>query len=149
LGSPTCNAPGPNVASINHRTIKKPTSRWGGGEDEDEDEEEFCNHYKNDLERHAHTPSGVAGADLNSQAGGAKDSHPLTAQPLYDVHDTPTNLELPRAGRNSPGATSGLVTDPRLQLCRMRIRKLASSTRHDACPPSAVGPREVLTAGAV
>jgi len=33
----------------------------GGGEAE---EEEFFNHYKNDLERHAHTPSGVAGADL-------------------------------------------------------------------------------------
>jgi hypothetical protein len=29
------------------------------------------NHYKNDLERHAHTPSGVAGADLKSQPGGA------------------------------------------------------------------------------
>jgi len=26
--------------------------------------EEFFNHYQNDLERHAHTPSGVAGADL-------------------------------------------------------------------------------------
>ena len=29
-------------------------------------EEEFFNHYKNDLKRHAHTPSGVAGADLKS-----------------------------------------------------------------------------------
>jgi hypothetical protein len=28
-------------------------------------EEEFF-HYKNDLKRHAHTPSGVAGADLKS-----------------------------------------------------------------------------------
>jgi len=28
-------------------------------------EEEFFNHYKNDL-RHAHTPSGVAGADLST-----------------------------------------------------------------------------------
>jgi len=27
-----------------------------------EEEEEFFNHYKNDLKRHAHTPSGVAGA---------------------------------------------------------------------------------------
>jgi len=26
--------------------------------------EEFFNHYKNDLKRHAHTPSGDAGADL-------------------------------------------------------------------------------------
>ena len=33
----------------------------------EEEEEEFFNHYKNDLERHAHTPSGVAGADLKSQ----------------------------------------------------------------------------------
>ena len=31
-----------------------------------EEEEEFFNHYKNDLKRHAHTPSGVAGADLKS-----------------------------------------------------------------------------------
>jgi len=36
-----------------------------------EEEEEFFNHYKNDLERHAHTPSGVAGADLKSQSGGS------------------------------------------------------------------------------
>jgi hypothetical protein len=28
--------------------------------------EEFFNHYKNDLKRHAHTPSGDAGADLKS-----------------------------------------------------------------------------------
>jgi len=33
---------------------------------EEEEEEEFFNHYKNDLERHAHTPSGVAGADLSA-----------------------------------------------------------------------------------
>jgi len=33
------------------------------------EEEEFFNHYKNDLERHAHTPSGVARADLKSQSG--------------------------------------------------------------------------------
>ena len=33
-------------------------------EEEEEEEEEFFNHYKNDLKRHAHTPSGVAGADL-------------------------------------------------------------------------------------
>jgi len=38
---------------------------------EEEEEEEFFNHFKNDLERHAHTPSGVAGADLKSQSGGA------------------------------------------------------------------------------
>jgi hypothetical protein len=35
-------------------------------EEEEEEEEEFFNHYKNDLKRHAHTPSGVAGADLKS-----------------------------------------------------------------------------------
>jgi len=40
-------------------------------EGEEEEEEEFFNHYKNDLERHTHTPSGVAGADLKSQSGGA------------------------------------------------------------------------------
>ena len=34
--------------------------------EEEEEEEEFFNHYKNDLKRHAHTPSGVAGADLKS-----------------------------------------------------------------------------------
>jgi hypothetical protein len=36
---------------------------------EEEEEEEFFNYYidyKNDLKRHAHTPSGVAGADLKS-----------------------------------------------------------------------------------
>jgi hypothetical protein len=32
----------------------------------EEEEEEFFNHYKNDLQRHAHTPSGDAGADLKS-----------------------------------------------------------------------------------
>jgi hypothetical protein len=31
---------------------------------DEEEEEEFYIHYKNDLKRHAHTPSGVAGADL-------------------------------------------------------------------------------------
>jgi len=36
-------------------------------EEEEEEEEEFFNHYKNDLERHAHTPSGVAGAQVFSQ----------------------------------------------------------------------------------
>jgi hypothetical protein len=30
----------------------------------EEEEEEFFNHYKTDLKRHAHTLSGVAGADL-------------------------------------------------------------------------------------
>jgi hypothetical protein len=28
--------------------------------EEEEEEEEFFNHYKNDLNRHAHTPSGVS-----------------------------------------------------------------------------------------
>jgi hypothetical protein len=41
-------------------------------EEEEEEEVEFFNHCKNDLERQAHTPSGVAGADLKSQAGGAR-----------------------------------------------------------------------------
>ena len=40
--------------------------REGGGVQEEEEEEEFFNHYKNDLKRHAHTPSGVAGTDLKS-----------------------------------------------------------------------------------
>jgi len=30
---------------------------------EEEEEEEVFNHYKNDLERHAHSPPGVAGAE--------------------------------------------------------------------------------------
>ena len=42
----------------------KVLSRLGGTVEEEE--EEFFNHYKNDLKRHAHTPSGVAGADLKS-----------------------------------------------------------------------------------
>jgi len=37
---------------------------WRKGEEEEE--EEFFNHYQNNLKRHAHTPSGVAGADLKS-----------------------------------------------------------------------------------
>ena len=40
------------------------SSSWE--EEEEEEEEEFFNHYKNDLKRHAHTPSGDAGADLKS-----------------------------------------------------------------------------------
>ena len=40
------------------------SSSWE--EEVEEEEEEFFNHYKNDLKRHAHTPSGVAGADLKS-----------------------------------------------------------------------------------
>jgi len=40
-------------------------------EEEEEEEEGFFNHYKNVLKRHAHTPSGVAGADPKSQSGGA------------------------------------------------------------------------------
>jgi len=76
------------------------------GEEEEEEEEEFFNHSKNDLERHAHAPSGVA--DLTSQEGGAlrKDSNPLTAQPPNDVHDTPTQPchDLPRV--NIPPALS-------------------------------------------
>ena len=42
------------------------TSTESRVEEEEEEEEEFFNHYKNDLTRHAHTPSGVAGADLKS-----------------------------------------------------------------------------------
>ena len=33
------------------------------------EEDEFFHHDKIDLTRHAHTPSGVAGADLKSQGG--------------------------------------------------------------------------------
>ena len=35
----------------------------GRREEEEQEEEEFFNHYRNDLKRHAHTPSVVAGAD--------------------------------------------------------------------------------------
>ena len=35
---------------------------------EEEEKEEFFYHYKKGLKRHADTPSGVAGADLWSQA---------------------------------------------------------------------------------
>jgi len=35
-------------------------------EEEEEEEEEFFNHYKNDLKRHAHGPSGDAGAALRT-----------------------------------------------------------------------------------
>jgi len=41
--------------------------RHGGREEEEE--EEFFNHYKNDLERHAHTPSGVAGDEVGEVKG--------------------------------------------------------------------------------
>jgi len=69
-----------------------------------EEEEEFFNHYKNDLERHAHTPSGVAGADLKSQSGGALRTPTLSrfSPPMTCTISLP-NLDLPRAGRNSPG----------------------------------------------
>jgi len=43
-----------------------PSARRRKEEEEEEEEEEFFNHYKNDLKRHAHTPSGVAGTDLKS-----------------------------------------------------------------------------------
>jgi len=42
----------------------------GRREEEEEEEEEFFNHYKNDLKRHAHTPSGDAGADPGGEGGG-------------------------------------------------------------------------------
>ena len=48
------------------RDLIKDLRGTAGGEEEEEEEEEFFNHYKNDLKRHAHTPSGVAGADLKS-----------------------------------------------------------------------------------
>jgi hypothetical protein len=35
--------------------------------EEEREEEEFFYHYKNDLKRHAHTPSGDAGADLKEE----------------------------------------------------------------------------------
>jgi len=71
---------------------------------EEEEEEEFFNHYKNDLERHAHTLSGVAGADLKSQSGGALGTPTLSrfSPPMTCTIPLP-NLDLPRAGRNSPG----------------------------------------------
>ena len=59
-------------------------------EGEEEEDVEFFNHYKNDLTRHAHTPSGVAGADLKPtviSGRSPKDPHPPTAQPPCDVHD--------------------------------------------------------------
>jgi hypothetical protein len=57
----------PAFAQLSNKRVSLLQSAIGGGgedEDEDEDEEEFFNHYKNDLKRHAHTLSGVAGADL-------------------------------------------------------------------------------------
>jgi hypothetical protein len=33
-------------------------------EEEEEEEEEFFNHYKNDLKRHAHTPSELSGKEV-------------------------------------------------------------------------------------
>ncbi len=45
---------------------------------------------KNDLERHAHTVSDDAGADLRSPAGGLPFPYQGTAQPPYGVHDTST-----------------------------------------------------------
>jgi len=76
---------------------------------EEEEEEEFFNHYKNDLERHAHTPSGVAGTDLKSQSGGALRTPTLSrfSPPMTCTIPLP-NLDLPRAGRNSPGGHPGV-----------------------------------------
>jgi len=51
---------------------------------------EFFNHYKDDLKRHAHTPSGVAGADLKSQAGGALGTPTLLRLNPPVTYDTPT-----------------------------------------------------------
>jgi hypothetical protein len=48
---------------VKYNATSKNLVTKGGGRGE---EEEFFNHYKNDLKRHAHTPSGVAGADLKS-----------------------------------------------------------------------------------
>ena len=75
----------------------------------EEEEEEFFNHYKNDLERHAHTPSGVAGADLKSQSGGALRTPTLSrfSPPMTCTIPLP-NLDLPRAGCNSPGGHPGV-----------------------------------------
>ena len=77
--------------------------------EEEEEEEEFFNHYKNDLERHAHTPSGVAGADLKSQSGGALRTPTLSrfSPPMTCTIPLP-NLDLPRAGCNSPGGHPGV-----------------------------------------
>ena len=77
--------------------------------EEEEEEEEFFNHYKNDLERHAHTPSGVAGADLKSQSGGALRTPTLSrfSPPMTCTMPLP-NLDLPRAGRNSPWGHQGV-----------------------------------------
>jgi hypothetical protein len=52
---------------------------WGG---EEEEEEEFFNHYKNDLERHAHTPSGVGRRQADHWFG--------DSCPRYHVTDTPS-----------------------------------------------------------
>ena len=66
--------------------------------EEEEEEKEFFNHYKNDLERRAHTPSGVAGADLKSQSGGALRTPTLSrfSPPMTCTIPLP-NLDLPRA----------------------------------------------------
>ena len=78
-------------------------------EEEEEEEEEFFNHYKNNLERHAHTLSGVAGADLKSQLGGALRTPTLSrfSPPMTCTIPLP-NLDLPRAGCNSPGGHPGV-----------------------------------------
>jgi hypothetical protein len=62
-----------HCCSVNFHTLSGSPGGWYGyggdvaqEEEEEEEEEEFFNHWKNDLKRHAHTPSGVAGADLKS-----------------------------------------------------------------------------------
>jgi hypothetical protein len=82
----------------------------------------FFNHYKNDLKGHAHTLSGDDCVDLKLQSGGAQRTPNLSLpSPPVTCTILVPNLDLPHAGRhNSPGATKGLViTDPRLQPCRM------------------------------
>ena len=60
--------------------------------------------------------------------------HPPAAQPPPLAPVTCTiplpNLDLLRAGRNTPWATRGLVRDPRLWPCQMQIRGLASCAWH-------------------
>jgi hypothetical protein len=78
-------------------------------EEEEEEEEEFFNHYKNDLERHAHTPSGVASADLKSQTGGALRTLRTQGRRRPGPACTYANLHRPGCPHDPPASQSRYI----------------------------------------
>jgi len=88
--------------STRKRSRPRPLNSSCAGGGKEEEEEAFFNHYKIDLKRRTHTPSGVADAELKLQAGGALRTPTLSrfSPPMMCTIPLP-NLDLPHAGRNS------------------------------------------------